>query len=213
MERLTAGLQCPLTLISAPAGYGKTTLLAALANEIPQSIAWFSLDEEDNNPVSFWSHLISALQTRQPQKGETALQMLGLPQVPSIKPLIVDLINEIAGVEPPVQPYVIILDDYHLIEESAIHKDLTFLIEHLPSQLRMVISTRADPPLPLARMRARGQLSEFRAQDIRFTEEEIDTFFNQVMGLELSPEEIGALDTRTEGWIAGLQMAAISMTK
>jgi LuxR family maltose regulon positive regulatory protein len=188
-------------------------LLAELANDIPQSITWFSLDEGDNDPVSFWSYLISALQTRQPQKGEATLQMLGLPQVPSIKPLIVDLINEIASVEPTAQPYVIVLDDYHLIEEPAIHKDLTFLIEHLPSQLRLIISTRADPPLPLAKMRARGQLSEFRAQDIRFTEEEINTFFNRIMGLGLSPEEIGALDTRTEGWIAGLQMAAISMTK
>ena len=124
-----------------------------------------------------------------------------------------ELINEIAGGEPSIQPYILILDDYHLIEEQSIHKDLSFVIEHLPWQLRLVISTRADPPLPLARMRARGQLSEFRAQDLRFTVKETNTLLNSTMGLGLSDEEVAAINARTEGWIASLQMAAISMQR
>ena len=216
INRIKAGLNCPLTLVSAPAGYGKTTLLAALIHQSDATglkAAWLSLDGNDNDRVNFWTHFISALQTQNKHLGESSLQMLGVPQLVSIQPLLIDLINEISAGETLVQPYILILDDYHLIEEPAIHQDLTFLIEHLPWQLRLVISTRVDPPLPLARMRARGQLSEFRAQDMRFTEEEINTFFNGIMRLGLSSEEIKALDTRTEGWIAGLQMAAISMTK
>ncbi len=125
----------------------------------------------------------------------------------------IELINEIAGAELSIQPYIFVLDDYHLIEEQAIHQDLSFLIEHLPGQLRLVISTRADPPLPLARMRARGQLNEFRAQDLRFTVEETETLLNSTIGLGLSDEEVAAVDARTEGWIASLQMAAISMQR
>ena len=215
INRIKAGLNYPLTLVSAPAGYGKTTLLAALIHQsdsIGLKAAWLSLDGSDNDRVNFWTHFISALQTQNEHLGESSLQMLGVPQLVSIQPLLIDLINEISAGETLVQPYILILDDYHLIEEPAIHQDLTFLIEHLPWQLRLVISTRVDPPSP-ARMRARGQLSEFRAQDMRFTEEEIHTFFNGIMKLGLSSEEIRALDTRTEGWIAGLQMAAISMTK
>jgi LuxR family maltose regulon positive regulatory protein len=183
IERLKAGSQCPVILVSAPAGYRKTTLLAALASDILQNVSWLSLDREDNDSVSFWTYFISALQTKQLKKGETSLQMLGLPQMTSIKSLIVDLINKMAGGEPPVQPYVIILDDYHFIQAPAIHEGLAFLIDHLPWHLRLIISTRADPPITLARLRARGQLSKFRAQDVRFSETEIDSFFNQVIGL------------------------------
>ncbi len=211
-ERLKAGLHCTLTLISAPAGYGKTTLLAGLANN-GLLTAWLSLDEGDNDPVRFWTHFISALQTKQPHLGNTVLQMLRSLESSDIQSHLIELINEIAGDESSIQPYILILDDYHLIEEQAIHKDLYFIIEHLPWQLRLVISTRADPPLPLARMRARGQLSEFRAQDLRFTVKETDILLNGIIGLGLSDEEVAAIDARTEGWIASLQMAAISMQR
>jgi LuxR family maltose regulon positive regulatory protein len=213
IERLKAGLQCPLTLISAPAGYGKTTLLAGLANNSDLLVTWLSLDEGDNDPVRFWTHFISALQAKQPHMGNTILQMLRSPEFLDIQSGLIELINEIASNEPSIQPYILVIDDYHLIEEQTIHKDLSFLIEHLPGQLRLVISTRADPPLPLARMRARRQLSEFRAQDLRFTVKETDTLLNSTMGLGLSDEEVAAVDARTEGWIASLQMAAISMQK
>ncbi len=214
INRIKAGLSCPLTLVSAPAGYGKTTLLAALVQQ-PDSTqlkaAWLSLDEGDNDPVRFWTHFISALQTKQLHIGNTVLLMLRSPEFPDIQSLLIQLINEIAGSETSIQPHILILDDYHLIEEQPIQKDLSFVIEHLPWQLRLVISTRADPPLPLARMCARGQLSEFRAQDLRFTVKETDTLLNSTMDLGLSDEEVAAVDACTEGWIASLQMAAISM--
>ncbi len=216
INRIKAGLDCPLTLVSAPAGYGKTTLLAALIHQ-PDStqlkVAWLSLDEGDNDPIRFWTHFISALQTKQSHIGNIVPEMLRAPEFPDIQSLLTQLINEIAGSETSIQPYILILDDYHLIEEQTIHKDLCFVIEHIPWQLRLVISTRADPPLPLARLRARGQLSEFRAQDLRFTMKETDTLLNSTMGLGLSDEEVAAIDARTEGWIASLQMAAISMQR
>jgi LuxR family maltose regulon positive regulatory protein len=213
IERLKAGLQCPLTLISAPAGYGKTTLIAVLANYADLPVAWLSLDEGDNDPVRFWTHFISSLQTKLPQLGNTVVQTLKSLEVPDVQSCLTQLINEIVSSEPSIQPCILILDDYHLIEEKTIHKDLSFIIEHLPWQLRIVISTRADPPFPLARMRARGQLSELRAQDLRFTVKETRILLNNTMGLGLSDKEVAAIDTRTEGWIASLQMAAISMQK
>jgi LuxR family maltose regulon positive regulatory protein len=213
IERLKAGLHCPLTLISAPAGYGKTTLIAGLANDVDLPVAWLSLDEGDNDPIRFWAYFISALQTKLPRAGNTVIQTLKSPEVPDVQSCLTQLINEIASAEPSFQPYIHILDDYHLIEEETIHKDLSFLIEHLPRQLRIVISTRADPPLPLARMRARGQLSEFRAKDLRFTVKETDALLNGTMGLGLSDKEVVAVDARTEGWIASLQMVGISIQK
>jgi LuxR family maltose regulon positive regulatory protein len=209
IERLQAGLERPLTLVSAPAGYGKTTLLAALAERVPA--AWLTLDEGDNDPVGFWSHFTAALQVRQPRLGAGVLQMLVSPELPPVRSLLVELINEISVSLPADQPQVIILDDYHNIDEQGIHRDLSFLLENLPRQLRLVISTRTDPPLPLARLRARGQVVEFRARELRFNLEETETLLNGVAGLGLSRENIATLETRTEGWIASLQMAAISM--
>jgi LuxR family maltose regulon positive regulatory protein len=211
VERLKAGLISHLTLVSAPAGYGKTTLLAELATCV--SLTWLSLDEGDNDPVQFWSSFVSTLQTRNPRLGMLALQMLSAPQTPPLRSIIVQLINEISEEKLSPRHYILVLDDYHLIQSKEIHEDLAFLLEHLPEQLRLIIATRADPPLPLARMRANKQLSEFRAQDLRFTLSEIETLLNGVIGLGLSKDNLAALDIRTEGWIAGLQMAAISMQK
>jgi LuxR family transcriptional regulator, maltose regulon positive regulatory protein len=209
IKRLKEGLSRPLTLVSAPAGYGKTTLLSELASQMP--IAWLSLDEGDNDPVRFWSHCIASLQERLPHFGDNVLQILTCFESPSMRPLLVELINEMTGARARSQSAVIILDDYHLIENQNIHRDLEFLLEHLPQNLRMVISTRADPPLPLARMRARGQLSELRARDLRFSSGEIEKVLNGVMCLGLCREDIAAIEARTEGWIASIQMAAISM--
>jgi len=209
--RLKVGLLCPLTLVSAPAGYGKTTLLAELASHIP--VSWLSLDEGDNDPVRFWTHFTAALRIRQPSLGNYISQTLASIELPPMRSLLIGLINELSQEASLTQPDVIILDDYHLIKNRDINDDMAFLIEHLPGQLHLIISTRSDPPLPMARMRARGQVSEFRAHDLRFTLEEIDTILNGVMGLGLSRSDILALDTRTEGWIASLQMAAISMRK
>jgi LuxR family transcriptional regulator, maltose regulon positive regulatory protein len=211
VERLKAGLHYPLTLVSAPAGYGKTTLLAELASQIP--VAWLSLDEGDNDPVRFWTHFTAALRIKQPGLGNYIFQTLASIELPPIRSLLIELINELSQGASPPQPYVIILDDYHLIKQKDIHNDMAFLIEHLPEQLHLIISTRSDPSLPMARMRARGQLSEFRAHDLRFTLEETDTILNGLMGLGLSEDDIETLDIRTEGWIASLQMAAISMRK
>jgi LuxR family transcriptional regulator, maltose regulon positive regulatory protein len=210
-KRLEIGLTCPLTLISAPAGYGKTTLLAQLATRFP--ITWLSLDNEDNDPIRFWSNFISALQTRNQRIGTSAFQMLSASQPPTLRAIIVQLINEISAEETLPYAYILVLDDYHLIQSREIHQDLAFLLEHLPEQLRLVIATRIDPPLPLARMRASGKISEFRAQDLRFTLSETENLLNSIIGLSLSKDNLTALDVRTEGWVAGLQMAAISMQR
>jgi ATP/maltotriose-dependent transcriptional regulator MalT len=210
-KRLETGLVCPLTLISAPAGYGKTTLLAEVATRIP--ITWLSLDNEDNDPIRFWSNFISALQTRNQRIGTSAFQMLSASQPPTLHAIIVQLINEISAEGTLLHAYILVLDDYHLIQSREIHQDVAFLLEHLPEQLRLVIATRVDPPLPLARMRASGQISEFRAQDLRFTLSETENLLNSIIGLSLSKDKLTALDVRTEGWVAGLQMAAISMQR
>ena len=206
VERLNAGLHRKLTLISAPAGFGKTTLLSEWASG--WSVAWLSLDEGDNDPVRFWAYFVSALQTVHECVGEAALATLQSPQPPPIEAILTALINEIAAVPDPL---ALVLDDYHLITAQPIHEALTFLLDHLPPQVHLAIATRADPPLPLARLRARGQLTELRATDLRFTPTEAAAFLNGVMGLGLSVDDIAALDARTEGWIAGLQMAALSM--
>src|SRR3712207_5043471 len=173
-----------------------------------RSVAWLSLDAADNDPARFWRYFVTAVDQLQPGSGESALALLGSPQAPPIEVILTTLLNELADLEADA---VLVLDDYHLIESRAIHEALTFLIEHLPARMHLVISTRADPPLPLARLRARSELNELRAADLRFTSEEAATFLDGVMGLELSAEEIAELETRTEGWIAGLQMAALAM--
>jgi LuxR family maltose regulon positive regulatory protein len=208
-ERLDEGLGCKLTLVSAPAGYGKSTLLSAWIGELSDDgRAWLSLDAADNDPARFWRYFVTAVDQLKPGSGETALALLGSPQAPPIEVILTTVLNELGDLDSDT---TLVLDDYHLIESGAIHEALTFLIDHLPPQMHLVICTRADPSLPLSRLRARGQLNELRASDLRFTPEEAATFLSQVMGLELTAEDIAELEGRTEGWVAGLQLAALAM--
>jgi LuxR family maltose regulon positive regulatory protein len=266
IERLNAGLHRKLTLVSAPAGFGKTTLLsewvagcgrpvapgpprpartwgagtggtetgpglaqAASPSCLPRAeptgapsrdgagrTGWVSLDEGDNDPARFLAYLIAALQTVQADVGEAALAALQSPQPPPTETILTALINEIAALpgppgDPRGRPYILVLDDYHLITAQPIHDGLTFLLDHLSPNLHLVVATRADPPLPIARLRGRGQVTELRQSDLRFTTDEAAAFLNTHVGLNLSPDDVAALEARTEGWIAGLQMAALSM--
>jgi LuxR family maltose regulon positive regulatory protein len=206
-------MHCKLTLISAPAGFGKTTLvsewLASCERPEPKvRVSWLSLDEGDNDPACFLTYLVAALQTIAANIGKGVLAILESPQPSPTESILITLLNEITTIP---DNFVLVLDDYHVIDSKPVDKALTFLLEHLPPQMHLVITTREDPHLPLARLRARGQLTELRAADLRFTPSEAAEFLNQMMGLNLSEEDIAALETRTEGWIAGLQLAAISM--
>jgi len=207
-QRLNDGLHRKLTLISAPAGFGKTTLLSEWSLQSKRPVAWISLDEGDNDPARFWAYFIAALQTLQVNVGDAALAAFQSPQPPPMEVVLTALINEIAIIP---EPFALVLDDYHVIETQPVHSALTFLLNHLPPQMHLIIATRADPPLPLARLRGRGQLTELREADLRFTTDEAAAFLNQAMGLNLSAEQVAALEERTEGWIAGLQLAALSM--
>jgi LuxR family maltose regulon positive regulatory protein len=209
IKRVQEGIQGPLTLISAPAGFGKTTLLAQWAAESGMPVAWVSLEPQDNDPVRFLASVLAALQQLDPHMGTTALALLHSPQPVPPERVLAVLTDELASREEG--DFALVLDDYHAISAAPIHGSLTFLLEHLPPQMHLVIATRADPPLPLARLRARGQLSEVRAAELRFTTEEASTFLHTVMGLSLPPEAIAALESRTEGWVAGLQLAALSL--
>jgi LuxR family transcriptional regulator, maltose regulon positive regulatory protein len=231
IERLNEGLHRKLTLISAPAGFGKTTLVSAwltkwrIENEETRKsdrddnsqcsmlnaqfqVAWLSLDEAENDPARFLAYLVAALQTIAPTIGAGVLAVLQSPQPPPIEAILTTLLNDIAARE---DHFILVLDDYHLIDSRPVDAALTFLLEHLPPQMHLVIATREDPQLPLARLRVRSQLTELRAADLRFTPDEAAAFLNQGMGLKLSTEDIAALESRTEGWIAGLQLAALSM--
>ncbi|OLB32759.1 MAG: LuxR family transcriptional regulator [Ktedonobacter sp. 13_2_20CM_53_11] len=211
IERLNEGLHRKLTLIAAPAGFGKTTLVSEWVEGIERPrarTAWLSLDEGDNDPARFLTYLVAALQTIAATIGEGVLGALQSPQPPPTVSILTALLNDITTIK---DPFVLVLDDYHVIDAKPIDHALTFLLEHLPPQMHLVIATREDPQLPLARLRARGQLTELRATDLRFTPSEAAGFLNQGMGLNLSAEDIARLSTRTEGWIAGLQLAAISM--
>ncbi len=210
---------CKLTLLSAPAGFGKTTLvsewIAALTpSPLPLGegpgvrVAWLSLDEGDNDVTCFLTYFVTALQTIAPNIGAGVLGVLQSPQPPQAEAILTTLLNEITTIP---DGFILVLDDYHVIDAKPVEHALTFLIEHLTPQMHLVIATREDPSLHLARFRVRGQLTELRAADLRFTPSEAAEFLNQVMGLNLSVEDIAALETRTEGWIAGLHLAALSM--
>ena len=208
LARMNDGLHGKLTLVSAPVGFGKTTLVSAWVNGCGRPVAWLSLDAGDNDPTRFLAYLTAAVQTVAPGVGAGVLSALRSPQPPPLEAILIALVNEIAALP---APFVLVLDDYHVIETAAVNNALAFFIEHLPPPLHLVIATREDPPLPLARLRARGQLTEIRAADLRFTSDEAAAFLNQAMGLNLGAAAIAALEARTEGWIAGLQLAAISM--
>jgi len=209
-ERLNQGLQLghKLTLVSAPAGFGKTTLLSEWIAKCERPVAWLSLDEADNDPTRFLAYLIAALQTIAANIGEEVLPVLQSPQLPAIEGILTILLNEITAIP---GNFVLVFDDYHVIDSKSIDNALTFLLTHLPSQMHLVIATREDPQLPLARLRARSHLTELRVRDLRFTLTEAAAFLNQVMGLNLSGEEIAALEARTEGWITGLLLTAVSL--
>ncbi len=197
-----------LTLISAPAGFGKSTLVSEWLANCNRPAAWLSLDENDNDPARFLVYLISALRIILPNLGTEILDILQAPQRPPIESMLTALLNEIAAVP---NGFILVLDDYHLVDTRSVDEALTFIIDHLPAQMHLVITTREDPSLPIPRLRARNQLTELRAADLRFTLAEATAFLNQVTNLDLTVEDVAALESRTEGWIAGLQMAALSM--
>ncbi len=207
-EGLTAG--CKLTLISASAGFGKTTLLSEWISTFPlgMRVSWLSLDEADSDPTRFLLYVVSSLQTVAPNLGEGLLAALQTPQPPPAEVLLTGLLNELAALS---GRHILVLDDYHLLDSPAVDSALAFLLDHLPSHLHLVIASREDPNLALPRLRARGQLTELRTADLRFTPTEAAEFLNRVMGLKLSESDVAALEARTEGWIAGLQLAALAM--
>src|SRR6185437_12349158 len=213
-ERLDRGTASKLVLVSAPAGFGKTTLLTewlaarpdALADE--QLAAWLSLDRSDNDPASFWAYVIAALRTAVSGVGESALALLDAPEPPPIETVLTTLLNDLGAV---TREIVLVLDDYHVIDARDVQDGMAFLLDHLPPWLHVVMASRADPALPLARMRARGELVEIRAAQLRFTPDEAAAYLNETMGLQLTARDVAALEGRTEGWIAALQLAALSM--
>ncbi len=212
IERLNSGRGCKLTLVSAPAGFGKTTLLSTWLASIQTPFAWLSLDDSDNDPTRFLIYFIYALRQFSPDIGSGILAMLQSSQIGAAhlpgETLLTELVNEIAGIPGSL---IVVLDDFHVITEPTIQAIFTFLLEHQPAGLHLVVSGRADPPWPLARLRASGSVAELRSKDLRFSPEEAASFLNDIMGLHLSTHQVQALEACTEGWIAGLQMAAISM--
>lgn len=210
IERLNQGLHPghKLTLVSAPAGFGKSTLVSEWVAGAGRPVAWLSLDGGDNDLIRFLGYVIAALQTIEANIGAEVLKAIQSPQPPPIELMLAELLNEITLLR---SAFFLVLDDYYVIDAEPVNSALAFLIEHLPQHMHMVVASREDPPLPLARYRARGQLTEVRADDLRFTLVEAGEFLNQVMDLDLSPEEYAALESRTEGWIVGLKLAALSM--
>jgi LuxR family transcriptional regulator, maltose regulon positive regulatory protein len=212
LERLEEGLARGLVLVCAPAGFGKTTLLADWAWAGRWPVAWLSLDEGDNDPVRFWRHLVAALDRARPGIADRVVGLLGPPAPPSFEGLVTALINQLAA-QAEQDQVLLVLDDYHLIDAQAVHASLEFLLQHRPPGLRPVLASRSDPPLPLARLRARGQLAELRAAELRFTAEEAAAVLGEAVGsdLPLPDAAVVALAARTEGWAAGIQLAALSL--
>ena len=207
LERLTEGTARELTLICAPAGFGKTSLLGDWARHSRQPVAWLSLDGGDSDPARFWRYVAAALDELRPGIRQRVDALFQGAQPPP-ETVLTTLVNEL--VEGP-EKVVLVLDDYHLVEAPPVHDSLTVLLERLPPQLRLVLAGRADPPLPLARLRASGQLIELREADLRFTPEEAAALLRTAVGPELPEEAVAALGDRTEGWVAGLQLAALSL--
>ena len=209
-DRLDEGLGRGLVLVCAPAGSGKTALLADWARRGPRPVAWLSLDAGDNDPARFWRHAVAALDGLCPGIGERIGPLLGPPPPPSFEPLVTALINDLTA-RPEAGEVLLVLDDYHLVGSQPVHASVGFLLEHLPPGLHPVLASRADPPLALARLRARGQLAELRAAELRFSADEAAAMLREVAGADLSDAAVAALAARAEGWAAGLQLAGLSL--
>ena len=212
IKQLNERIQRKLTLITAPAGYGKTNLASEWTHSLQSEdtsnnrITWLSLEEADSEPIRFLSYVITALQQVAPEIGVGALSLFEMAQSPPINTVLNELINDIAGLDYHI---MLVLDDYHVISHPEIHEALRYLVEHQPHQMHLVITSREDPPLPLSRLRARGEMAEIRMHALRFSLDETTQFFARSMKLDLESEEISVLEARTEGWIAGLQLAGI----
>ncbi len=207
-EQIVRGLHHPLTLITAPAGFGKTTLVASSIASCGFPFAWLSLDKHNNQAVRFLNYLIAALHGADKRIGSDAAQLMAGMQPAPVEAVLTSLVNDLDSIGAEM---ALVLDDYQFMNNQAVHEAVSFLLEHCPQSFHMVIATRSDPPLPLARLRARGQMVELRTADLRFTESEVTQFLNNVMGLRLDARSAAALGERTEGWIAGLQMAALAL--
>jgi LuxR family transcriptional regulator, maltose regulon positive regulatory protein len=210
-ERIEEGLEGRLTVIAAPAGFGKSTLLsswAAASATGGRLVAWLSLDSRDDDPVRFWRYFLTALSRLQPACGQTALALLRSPQAPPVVTILTMVLNDLHALAVDV---TFVLDDYQVIESRDIHEAMVFLLQNLPQRVHLIIATRADPPFPLSRLRERGELFELRAHDLRFGSEHAMTYFNDAMGLDLSERHVSELVARTEGWVGGLQMAALAL--
>jgi LuxR family maltose regulon positive regulatory protein len=208
LDRLDQGFKRKFTLISAPAGFGKTTLLVEWIHHIKIPVAWFSIDQKDNDPAHFLTYVIAGLQTLETGIGKAALTLLQTPQPPPFESVLINLINDISGISTEA---ALVLDDYHAVDARPIHDLIAFLLDHLPGHLHLVMATRSDPPLLLARLRSQNQMMELRAADLSFTTEEIAALFTNGLNLPLSSDDIDLLESRTEGWVAGLQLAALSL--
>jgi LuxR family maltose regulon positive regulatory protein len=206
-RQLDRCVQHKLLLISAPAGFGKTTLLSQWSQQSARPVAWVSLDATDNDPMHFWSYVVAALDKLEAGVGENVLPLIHTPHPEPVGYLIPALINSVAMIP---DHFVLVLDDYYCIESDGIHEALAYLLDYAPPNMHVILATRAEPPLPLAQWRARGQLLELRAADLSFSVEETERLFDQVTGLSLTAKDVVALQERTEGWVAGLQLAALA---
>lgn len=208
LSHLANALAGKLILVAAPAGFGKTTVLTQWLAARDVDAAWVSLDERDNDPTRFWAYAIAAIQTLHPEVGTRALSMLQAPQPPPMETILTELLNDLISLQEDI---VLVLDDYHVIQHSNIHRSIVFTVDNLPPPAHVAVVSRTEPPFPLPLWRARRQLVELDVDDLRFTPEEVTDFLNRVMALGLSPDQVAELETATEGWIAGLQLAALSM--
>jgi LuxR family transcriptional regulator, maltose regulon positive regulatory protein len=208
LERLTEGTAGALTLVSAPAGFGKTSLLGDWVRRRRQPVAWLSLDGGDSDPARFWRYVAAALDELRPGVGQRVEALLHGPQQPPLEAVLTVVVNELTR---EAEEVVLVLDDYHLVDDPAVHASLALLLQRLPPQLRLVLASRADPSLPLARLRAGGQLTELRERDLRFTASETAALLREATGLDLPAGTVAALEARTEGWVTGLQLAALSL--